>query len=245
MSNRICFILPAFNEGESIYQLILEMYAAVPKNTLIVVIDDSPDNITESHCHRAFEDSGWEKENWEILRNPKKSGRGNAVRLGFIHARQDPTINCFVEMDSDGSHSPEMALKVASRIPAVDLCIGSRYMPTSQITGWSMQRRLFSRLINFFLRRIFGCEISDWTNGLRAYSRKAVEVITSRDAHTHGFIYLSEQAVILSNKKYKYDQIPIIFRERIAGKSSVTWRELLNSIVGVYRIYRSRHSLRK
>ena len=245
MSNRICFILPAFNEGESIYRLILEMYDTVPKNSVIVVVDDSPDNITVSHCHKAFEDSGWKSENWEILRNPKKSGRGNAVRLGFIHARKDPTIDCFVEMDSDGSHSPEMAMKVASRIPTVDFCIGSRYMPTSKIVGWSIERRMFSKLINFLLRRIFGRKISDWTNGLRAYSPKAVEVIISRDAHTQGFIYLSEQAVILSNDKYSFEQVPIIFRERIAGESTVTWRELFNSIIGVYRIYRSRHSLRK
>ena len=118
-------------------------------------------------------------------------------------------------------------------------------MPTSQIIGWSHERRLFSKLINFLLRRIFGRKISDWTNGLRAYSREAVEVITSRDAYTQGFIYLSEQAVILSNEKYKFDQIPIIFRERTAGESSVTWRELFNSIIGVYRIYRSRRNLRK
>jgi dolichol-phosphate mannosyltransferase len=245
MSSRICFILPAFNEGESIYQLILNMHAKVPNNSLIVVVDDSPGEDTISHCYRAFQDSGWEKANWEILRSPKKSGRGDAVRRGLIHARKDPTIDCFVEMDSDGSHSPEMAIKVASRIPLVDFCIGSRYMTSSQIIGWSIERRLFSRLINFLLRRIFGRKVSDWTNGLRAYSPKAVDEITSRNAHTHGFIYLSEQAVILSNKKYKFDQVPIIFQERIAGESSVTWRELLDSIVGVYRIFRSRRNLRK
>ena len=245
MSSRICFILPAFNEGESIYQLILKMNAVVPKNSVIVVVDDSSDNDTVSNCHMAFQDSGWEKVNWEILRSPRKSGRGDAVRRGFIHAMKDPTIDCFVEMDSDGSHSPEMAMKVASRIPMVDFCIGSRYMPNSQIIGWSIERRLFSKLINFLLKRIFGRKISDWTNGLRAYSPEAVEVITSRDAHTRGFIYLSEQAVILSNEKYKFDQVPIVFQERIAGESSVTWRELLDSIIGVYRIYRSRHSLRK
>ena len=245
MNNRICFILPAFKEGESIYQLILEMYAVVPKNSVIIVIDDSPDDTTLSHCHRALEFSGWEKDNWQILRNPKKSGRGNAVRLGLVHAKKDPTIKCFIEMDSDGSHSPEMAMRVASRIPTVDFCVGSRYMTSSQIIGWSLERRLFSRFINFLLRQIFGRKISDWTNGLRGYSREAVEVITSRVPQTKGFIYLSEQAVILSNEKYKVDQVPIVFRERTAGQSSVTWRELFDSIIGVYRIYRSRHNLRK
>jgi dolichol-phosphate mannosyltransferase len=245
MNKRICFVLPAFNEGESIYQLILEMRRVVPENSLIMVIDDSPNTTTVDFCHKAFNVSGWEQDNWVILRNPKKSGRGHAVRLGLAHAKKDLSIECFVEMDSDGSHSPEMAMKVASRIPSVDFCIGSRYMPSSQIIGWSFGRRLFSKLINFLLRRIFGSKISDWTNGLRAYSREAVEVITSRNAHTQGFIYLSEQAVMLFNAKYKFDQVPIIFRERTAGESSVTWRELSNSIVGVYRIYRSRHSLRK
>ena len=245
MNNRIGFILPAYNEGESIYKLILEMHKVVPRNSLLVIVDDSPNEDTKLHCLEAFAETGWQKDNWEVLRNPKKSGRGNAVRLGLIHAKKDSSVDCFVEMDSDGSHSPEMAMRVASKIPSADFCIGSRYMAESQIIGWSIQRRLFSKLINYSLRWIFGRGISDWTNGLRAYSHDAVKIITTREAHTKGFIYLSEQAVILSNEKYVVDQVPIIFRERIAGQSSVTWRELLDSVIGVYRIFRSRHILRK
>ncbi len=245
MNKRICFILPAYNERESIYDLILEMRKSCPENSQIIVIDDSPDDATMRHCRNAFEKSGWEKENWKILKNPNKSGRGNAVRLGMLHAQYDQSIECFVEMDSDGSHSPEMALKVASKVPQNDFCIGSRYMETSQIIGWSIQRRLFSKLINTLLRFVFGRGISDWTNGLRAYSRAAVEVLLAQEAHTKGFIYLSEQAVILSSDSYKVDQVPIVFRERTAGESSVTWRELLDALIGVSRIYRNKHNLIK
>ena len=245
MNERICFVLPAYNESQSIYGLILEMKLVVPEDSLIVIVDDSPNDETFIQCQRAFESCSWDKSNWHILRNTNKSGRGNAVRLGLIHAYNDKSITCFVEMDSDGSHSPEMAMKVASEIPVSDFSIGSRYMSESRIIGWSTQRRWFSKIINFALKALFENEISDWTNGLRGYSRNAVDIICSDKAKTHGFIYLSEQAVTLLDARLKISQVPIVFRERIAGKSSVTWKELFDSIIGVYLIYRKRLSAKK
>ncbi len=244
-SKKITFVLPAYRETDAIYQLIMQLHEAVPENSSIVVVDDSPDSDTVKFCEAAFRDSNWSIQNTKIIKNDQKGGRGHAVKMGLEYALLDKSTNCFVEMDSDGSHPAIMALKVAQEVPGVDFCVGSRYLLESEIVGWSLQRRIFSKIINSVLRCIFNKKISDWTNGLRAYSRVATEAICDHESFTTGFIYLSEQALILTNGDFRITQTPIVFRERSHGQSTVTWRELLNSITGVLKILKNRKTLKK
>ena len=243
MINKITFILPTYNETDSVHELILDIRRVAPNNSSIVIVDDTPDNRTVEAVEGAFKKSGWDPSNTKIIRNPRKSGRGHAVKMGLEYAILDESVNCFVEMDSDGSHSAIMALRVAERVPLFDFCVGSRYLPESKILGWGLQRRVFSRAINQILRSIFNDEISDWTNGLRAYSRQATEAVCSHESLTSGFIYLSEQAVILTNKTFLISQVPITFQNRTHGKSTVTWKEIASSISGVFRILKNKKRL--
>ena len=48
-----------------------------------------------------------------------------------------------------------------------------------------------------------------------------------------GFTYLSEQAFVIHSSQLKLAEIPITFVERVAGRSTVTWREVLTSLRGV------------
>jgi hypothetical protein len=48
-----------------------------------------------------------------------------------------------------------------------------------------------------------------------------------------GFIYLTEQILILNKVGINPIEIPITFLDRKKGESSVTYRELLDSALGV------------
>jgi len=240
MKKVICFVLPTYLETESVFNLILELHKNVPSNSRIVVVDDSPGIETIRMVQSAFVTCGWNPENTHVIHSGQKSGRGLAVKRGFEYALSDSEITCFVEMDSDGSHSAQMAMRVSSQVPENDFCIGSRYLSESEIVGWSFQRRVFSRAINRTLRWIFTREISDWTNGLRAYSRPATQTLLARKSLTSGFIYLSEQAVILTKVGFTFCQIPIIFQNRTHGESTVTWREIWNSVSGLAKIVKNK-----
>ena len=240
-----CFIIPTYKETETIHQLIIGLHEIVPSLSRLIIVDDSPDRDTLDAIQSALNITGWDQAHVKILRNNVKGGRGHAVKLGMKQALLDKNIGCFIEMDSDGSHTPEMAMRVANEISRFDFCIGSRYISQSRIVGWSLQRRIFSRVINSLLRLIFTRHISDWTNGLRAYSRAATEELCRHESITKGFIYLSEQAIILNNHQFGMNQVPITFQERTHGSSTVTWREIADSITGVIKIIKNRKSLEK
>ena len=244
MAQSITFILPAYNETNSIYHLILDLHELSPVNSSIVIIDDSENDETINSCTRAFNKTGWQLDKTKIIRNRVKGGRGRAVRIGLEFALKRFDSDCFIEMDSDGSHTARMALLVGNHVPEVDFCIGSRYLPESKIHGWSIQRRIFSRMINFIIRKLFTKNISDWTNGLRAYSRASVVALHRHPQFTNGFIYLSEQAVILTNGKFKITQVAIEFQNRTHGSSTVTVREVIDSIKGLITILKKKSELR-
>jgi dolichol-phosphate mannosyltransferase len=162
----------------------------------------------------------------------------------MIKALNDyPEAKFIVECDADGSHRAIDILKIKNSETVADLLIGSRYLPSSKIIGWPMSRRIFSWILNNSIPRVIFVEVHDITNGLRRYSREAVRQILSNPQMNTGFVYLSEQAVVLKKRGMKISEEPIIFVDRTLGTSTVTWRELTNSLLGIARLVISKQKL--
>jgi len=151
-----------------------------------------------------------------------------------------PNLKAIIECDADGSHQPIDILRLRDDIEICDLLVGSRYLPKSSISGWSLKRRTFSKLLNIFIPILLGLKIHDVTNGLRKYSITAIDLLISTHQENTGFIYLSEQALLISQKGMVLSEIPIHFIERIHGSSSVTAHEITNSISGIVKLIQLR-----
>jgi dolichol-phosphate mannosyltransferase len=145
-------------------------------------------------------------------------------------------VTHIVETDCDGSHRLEDIVAVSMADKSLEFVIGSRYMQGSFIRGWSKSRRVMSRVLNLLIPRLLNVECSDITNGLRRYSRTAASILVQNIPNTKGFIYLSEQALILSQREIKPTEVPILFESRIAGVSSVTSKELFKSLLGLIQL---------
>lgn len=230
-------IIPSYNETLALPELLREIESRLTSRDAIIVMDDSPtdvsieirkkcyDVINSSECEFIFDNSG------------RKSGRGAAVRRGMsIALNEFPNIQTFLECDADGSHRPEDILKIKDSLNAADLLVGSRYLKTSEIVGWPASRRLFSWFLNKTIPRLTKVHLRDITNGLRRYTKRAVVGILSENQVNKGFIYLSEQAILISKKGLLISEEPIIFVDRTLGKSTVTWREISNSLYGIFKL---------
>ena len=227
-------IVPTYNEEHSIGLLINDFFSNFEPNTFFIFVDDSETNETKEKIELAFnEKSEWES-NYRIIRNNSKNGRGHAVRQGMLLARAEFDPDLYLEMDSDGSHSALDAVSIFQNVPIDGYVIGSRYLEGSQILGWAQSRLFYSKLINTMLRRIFRLKISDWTNGLRGYSKYAVNLLAEKPQLNTGFIYLAEEILLLDSARVPVREIPITFKERKAGQSSVTYVEIINSAKGVF-----------
>jgi dolichol-phosphate mannosyltransferase len=172
------------------------------------------------------------------LNSDKKLGRGSAVRRGMQYCRKHfSNLQYFIECDADGSHQVLDIVKLRDNQSKVDLIIGSRYLPQSQIIGWSIQRRVFSRLLNFTIPQVLRIPVRDITNGLRRYSPQSIDYILKVKQLNTGFTYLSEQILIVHTKGLSILELPIIFIDRVSGKSTVTYKEIFNSIKGILLLF--------
>ena len=227
-------IIPTFNEEESIGLLLEDFLSQLENNTYLIFVDDSETDQTVENIRRVLSSNIEWNTQFHVIHNDSKSGRGHAVRQGMLYAKNEFDPDRYLEMDSDGSHRAMDAVKVFSNIPIDGYAIGSRYLDGSKIVGWAKSRLFYSKLINRMLRAIFRLEISDWTNGLRGYSRNAVNLLLEKPQLNGGFIYLAEEILLLDAAGVPVKEIPITFKERVAGNSSVTYVEIINSIRGVF-----------
>ena len=234
-------VIPSYKETEALPVFLNELLPLMNDNDIVVIADDSPleqRQVITTLCNRAGETYSV-----SIYYSfaEKKMGRGAAVRRGMeLIRKQFPTVERIIECDADGSHRAIDVISIKNSELNPDLLIGSRYLSSSEILGWPVSRRIFSRALNFLIPRILGLQINDVTNGLRRYSIQAVEkIITTRQVN-NGFIYLSEQAKILVKSGYTIDELPIVFVNRIAGSSTVGSKEIIDSLRGIFGLIVSR-----
>jgi len=197
-------------------------------------LDDSPSQVhaeTQSAVTSAVDNS---KCLVIFSHNNGKSGRGAAVRRGMqLSVERFPKMKYFIECDADGSHQVTDIIKLKNSGIICDLLVGSRYLRESRIIGWPIPRRVFSKILNFVIPFVLNVPIKDITNGLRRYTPQALHQILFQEPINKGFTYLSEQAFVIHSSQLKLAEIPITFIERVAGRSTVTWREILASLRGV------------
>ena len=228
--NNLLIIIPAYNEGKNLIDL-LKKIKAENENWSIIIVDDSEsgeaDKLIENYK---------EKKIYYIKRN-LKMGRGNAVRFGFEYSKKNK-FDYVIEMDADLSHNPAEIKPLLTKLISkkYDLVIGSRYLKDSKIIGWPIKRRIFSKLSNFFARFLFGFGLTDYTNGFRVYNANAINELVKHPIENNGFMYLTETFTILKKKNFRISEQATIFINRKKGSSSLRLSEILRSLVGIIKL---------
>ena len=124
------------------------------------------------------------------------------------------------------------------------LLIGSRYLPNSKIINRLIfleeySQKLSNRLAKFLLE----APVYDYTNGYRFYSKEGPMTIIKKCKNTGGgFIILSEIILILWKSGFKIGEIRSVFKNRIRGESSVNLKLIIESFLGLIKLYIIRKS---
>jgi dolichol-phosphate mannosyltransferase len=244
MNNQIStvLIIPSYNETLALPQLLHELKAGLTGNDAVIIMDDSPPQTFDEIRRNCLESTKDSKFFLLFDNSGSKSGRGAAVRRGMEVALSEfPIVEKILECDADGSHRAVDILKIKNSMSKADLLVGSRYLTSSRIVGWPFSRRVFSWLLNQSVPKLTGVNLHDITNGLRRYSKSAVVKILSEKQKNKGFIYLSEQAILISKANMVLSEEPIIFVDRTLGISTVTWREISDSLHGIIKLVLASH----
>ena len=203
-------LIPAYNESESIYNLIDTIKKKLPDFDILVINDCSTDDT-------------WKVLNSisgiEVINLPFNMGIGSAVLTGFLYF-VDEDYDLLIRIDADGQHPPEEAKKLINEIVSgsADIAIGSRYLEKERKYS-SFLRMLGIKLLTHLSSLILKIKLTDSTSGFRAYNRKAVEFLVK----DYPFDYPEpEEVYMLTRNGFKIKEVPVIMNERKTGKSSIT-----------------------
>ena len=114
--SEVSVVIPAYNEGTAIGEVVSSLAAAANWREIIVVDDGSRDDTSA----RAASAGGI------VVRHPYNKGNGAAVKSGIRRACGDYILI----VDGDGQHSPADAERLVARLGEYDLVVGARSKAT-------------------------------------------------------------------------------------------------------------------
>lgn len=234
---KIYIVIPTYNEKDNISKLLLQIFSLNIDNLHVLVVDDnSPDGTS-----KIVEAMKLDLTNLDLLVREKKDGLGQAYIAGFKQALEEGADYIF-EMDADLSHDPKYLSEFLLAIKNYDLVLGSRYIAGGGVTNWNMARRLISKFGNIYARAILGLPYHDLTGGYKCYRREVLEKIDFNNLDSLGYNFQIETTYKTHLLGFKIKEIPIIFTERVRGKSKFNFKIMLE---GFWRVLLLRFKFKK
>jgi dolichol-phosphate mannosyltransferase len=238
MHERVWLVMPTYNEAANITRILPAVHAALeavaPGDHRILVVDDnSPDGTGEM-----AEALAGELDCIEVLHRPEKGGLGRAYMAGFRHALAGGA-ELVMEMDADFSHDPASIPELVRAADTADLVIGSRYVAGGGTRHWGVLRRMISRGGGLYARMILSLGVQDLTGGFKCINRRVLETIDFDSVRADGYGFQIEVTYRAIQAGFTVLEVPIIFSDRLAGSSKMSWRIALEAFWLVPQMRRS------
>jgi glycosyltransferase involved in cell wall biosynthesis len=202
-------LIPAFNEEGAIATVIGELRQRHPELPILVVDDCSADG-TRTVALEAGAD---------VITVPYHLGLGGCVQAGYRLAF-DLGFQYVIRLDGDGQHDPAYVALIRDtlRTSGAQMVIGSRYI-NGEGEHTSVARGIGIVFFRWFLALILRKEVHDPTSGFVGVNRQALEVFARSFPLEYPEI---EALVVLQRLTFRFEEVPVKMRARMAGVSTIT-----------------------
>lgn len=214
VKQRVCIIIPAYNEGKVIKAVIKKADKVMKKHLIdyeIVVINDASVDNTAAQARSAGA---------TVITHILNTGAGGATSTGLRYARNN-NFSIAATMDGDGQHDPEDVLKGIIKVSKgqVDLLIGSRLIET---TGMPKIKVIGNKGLSLITRVLFNIKVTDSQSGLRIFSEKAIKDLAWK---SNRYEFCSEMLWRANQKKLAVDEYTIkaIYTDYSKTKGQNNW----------------------
>jgi glycosyltransferase involved in cell wall biosynthesis len=215
-------IVPAHNEGLSIYETLLELdesFKSLMPFTIFVSEDGSRDNTRDEVLRASMKTSS----SRILLSQPSdRLGYSKAVQRGILECQTE--FICFI--DADGQYDPKDIQKLLNQFTSTTSVIVGYRNPRAD----NYNRIIYSRLFGVLYRLLGGPKLKDPSSPMLIARTKDIKKIASINFHlTFGFWWEFQWRI--HSLGIDVLEIPITHRNRSAGKTQVYSLRKIPSIV--------------
>jgi len=230
--NDALVVVPTYNERENLRPLAERLGALRVPVDLLVVDDHSPDG-TGQIADRLAE----ERASVHVLHRAGKRGLGQAYVAGFRWALAHDYEFVF-ELDGDLSHNPDDIPMFLAAAQNADLVLGSRYVNGIRIVNWPLRRLILSKSASLYVRFVTGMPFTDPTGGYKCFRRRALLALNLDAVHSNGYSFQIEITHMLWRLGMRIVEVPIIFTDRVQGRSKMSGQIVHEAFWIVWRLWR-------
>ena len=193
----LTIVVPAFNESQVIYKVLSLLPKKLNGISAIetLVVDDGSTDKTLQEAKRA---------RVLVIRHISNRGVGAATKTGIEYAKS-AAADVVLTFDADGQHDPNDIPKLLKPVisKTADVVIGSRLKSKQKMPMDRFFLNWFANLITFIL---FGVVSTDSQSGLRAFSKKAIDLINFSGERMD---FSSEILVEAKRHNLKTQEVPV------------------------------------
>ena len=198
----LSILIPVFNEEESLLDLFSELKNHFKNNIAVEIIfinDGSSDNsqilIEKEISHHS---------SWKLINLYRNYGKSIALQSGIDISSGE----LIATLDADLQDDPRELMNLVNELHDADMIVGwkkNRLDP--------LEKRLASKVFNFFIRIFSGLKIMDSNSGLKVLKREVAKSLNLYGGR-HRYIPL-----LAHQKNFVVNEIPVHHRERKFGES--------------------------
>jgi glycosyltransferase involved in cell wall biosynthesis len=221
-------IVPAYNERETILE-VLQRLRALPYSLQIVVVDDcSSDGTADLVAEHTTE--------VELHRHPVNRGKGAALRTGFANARGRIVIVQDADLEYDPADIPSIIDPILHG--HADVVFGSRLIGGKPQRVHLFWHKAGNRFLSLLTNVLYNTTLTDMETGYKAFT---LEVLRSIEPlRENDFRIEPELTAKICRGNFRIYELPISYygRSYEEGKK-ITWRDGFPAVYALFR-YRFR-----
>jgi glycosyltransferase involved in cell wall biosynthesis len=209
----VSVVMPAYNERDTIEEIVRRVLA-VPLRIELVVVDDRSTDGTREALQTLERELGF-----TLVLQPRNGGKGSALRAGFALVTGD----IVVIQDADLEYSPEEYPALIELIcdGRADVVYGSRFLGRHRV--FLFTHYLGNKLLTLITNVLYNTILSDMET---CFKVMRAEVLRSFRLRSNGFGIEAELTAKIFKRGYRVYEMPITYEGRgYSEGKKITWRD--------------------
>jgi glycosyltransferase involved in cell wall biosynthesis len=218
---RVSFIVPAYNEAESIGEVLRRLEELELDRQVIVVDDGSTDGTGE--IARRFDAL--------VLQQPNR-GKGAAIRAAIPHVDGEIAVIQDADMEYDPAEVPALIEPIVRGV--ADVVYGSRLSGGKPQRAYLFWHLVGNRFLSLVTGVLFNTTLSDMETGYKAFR---ADILRSLDLREDGFAIEPELTGRVCKRRLRIYELPISYYGRTyAEGKKITWRDGFKALWVLVRV---------